>query len=62
MRVNDLKVVGIVGSPRRDGRTNRLVDAVLEGAKSTGAATEKMYLVDHQIRPFTGSGGADQAH
>ena len=57
-----MKVVGIVGSPRRDGRTNRLLDAVLEGAKSVGAATRKIYLVDYQIRPFTGSGGADQAH
>ncbi len=57
-----MKVVGIVGSPRREGRTNRLVEAALKGAQSTGVGTKKIYLLDYPIRQFTGSGGSDQAH
>jgi len=54
-------VLGIVGSPRKNGRTSLLIDAALEGAKSRGAETKKIYLVDHEIKPFTGSGGSDEA-
>lgn len=53
-------VLGIVGSPRRQGRTAELVDAALRGAASTGADTEKVYLIDYDIRPFVGQGGAEE--
>ena len=53
-------ILGIVGSPRRDGRTAALVDAALRGAASTGAETRKVYLIDYDIRPFTGQGGAEE--
>jgi len=56
-----LVVLGIVGSPRKNARTNSLIDAVLEGAKSRGVETKKVYLVDHEIKPFTGSGGSSEA-
>lgn len=55
-------VLGIVGSPRRNGRTNGLVDAALKGSGSSGVETEKLYLVDFEIKPFIGSGGSDEAH
>ena len=45
------KVVGIVASPRKGMNTDTLVTKVLEGAKSTGAQTEKIYLNDLQIKP-----------
>ena len=54
-------VLGIVGSPRKDGRTNQLVGAALEGAASVGAQVQAAYLVDYAIRSFTGSGGSSQA-
>ena len=54
-------ILGIVGSPRQDGRTNALVGAALEGAASAGAQTHTVYLADYAIRPFTGSGGSSQA-
>lgn len=54
-------IVGIVGSPRRDGRTNQLVDAALLGAAATGAGVRKIYLADYPIRPFLGSGGSQEA-
>jgi multimeric flavodoxin WrbA len=54
-------VLGIVGSPRKDGRTNELVDAALEGASAAGADTRKIYLADYAIAPFLGSGGSEEA-
>ena len=56
-----MDVLGIVGSPRKDGRTNHLVEAALEGARSCRATVEKVYLVDYAIRPFTGTGGSGEA-
>jgi multimeric flavodoxin WrbA len=54
--------IGIVGSPRKNGRTNMLIDAALEGAKSMGVETKKIYLIDYEIKPFTGSGGSEEAY
>lgn len=54
-------VLGIVGSPRKNGRTNMLIDAALDGAKSRGADTKKIFLVDFKIRPFIGTGGSAEA-
>ncbi len=53
-------VLGIVGSPRKAGRSNELVEAALAGAQSAGAHTEKLYLVDYAIAPFTGQGGSEE--
>lgn len=39
-----MKILGINGSPRIEGNTDILLDKVLEGAKSTGAETEKIIL------------------
>ncbi|MCJ7625739.1 MAG: flavodoxin family protein [Anaerolineaceae bacterium] len=44
-------VLGIVGSPRRGGNTDILVDEVLRGAEGAGAKVEKVYLRDLDIRP-----------
>ena len=42
-----MKVLGIVGSPRREkGRTAEVVRRALAGAEAVGAATEILYLVD----------------
>jgi multimeric flavodoxin WrbA len=49
--MTDLKVVGIIASPRKDMNTDTLVAKVLEGARSTGAETGKIYLNDLQIKP-----------
>lgn len=54
-------VLGIVGSPRKNGRTDSLINAALEGAKSKGVVTKKVYLVDYEIKPFTGVGGSTEA-
>lgn len=41
-----LYVVGVMASSRKGMNTDTLVDRVLEGAKSVGASTEKIYLND----------------
>jgi multimeric flavodoxin WrbA len=43
------KVIGLVGSPNRAGRTNQLVAAALEGAGRSGAATELIQMADHVV-------------
>ena len=46
-----MKVVGIIGSPRKGMNTDTLVTKVLEGALSYGAEIEKIYLNDMEIKP-----------
>ncbi len=42
-------VLGIVGSPHTDGRTDKLVSAALEGAAELGLPTEKIQMADHVV-------------
>ena len=49
-----MQVLGIVGSPRRGGNTEILVDEVLAGAKEAGASTEKVILNQLDIKPCQG--------
>jgi multimeric flavodoxin WrbA len=46
-------VLGIVGSPRRQGNTEILVDEVLHGAEAAGARVEKVLLTRLKIAPCT---------
>ncbi len=52
-----MKVLGVVGGPRRGGNTARLVEAVLEGAREAGHETEIFYLCDMDIGPLEAVGG-----
>ncbi len=47
-----MKVIGLVGSPRRDGNTARLVEEALAGARDAGNETHVFYLSDMEIRPL----------
>ena len=46
-----MKVLGIVGSPRKNGNTDILVSEVLRGAKDTGSKVEMVFLNDLEIKP-----------
>jgi multimeric flavodoxin WrbA len=46
-----VKGYGIVGSPKKNGNVDLLVSRVLEGIKSRGAETEKVYLNDSDVMP-----------
>lgn len=52
-----MKVLGIVGSPHKDGMTASLVKRALDGAREKGAETELMYLIDENLRYCEGCGG-----
>jgi multimeric flavodoxin WrbA len=42
-------VIGIVGSPNKDGLTNQLVSAALEGVKRVGVKAELIQMSDHVV-------------
>ena len=48
---NPKQVLGIVGSPRKGGNTEILIDEVLKGAREAGARVEKIMLTDFEIGP-----------
>ncbi len=48
---NHRRMLGIVGSPRRGGNTETLVDEVLRGAEEAGALVEKVILSELDIAP-----------
>ncbi len=45
------RVLGIVGSPRRNGNTEILVDEILRGAAKAGALVEKVILTSLELSP-----------
>jgi multimeric flavodoxin WrbA len=51
-----VKALGIVGSPRRGGNTDALVDEVLHGAAKAGASTSKKRLAGLAIGGCRGCG------
>lgn len=55
-----MKVLGILGSPRRKGNAEVLLDKALEGAASRGAVCEKISLNELSIRPCQECGGCDK--
>lgn len=46
---NRKKIIGLVGSPRPDGLTNRLVAGALTGAAKQGAQTELIQMSEHVV-------------
>jgi multimeric flavodoxin WrbA len=49
--IDQLKVIGIAGSPRRDGNTDHLLRQVIDGASSQGAKTKTIILSELNISP-----------
>jgi multimeric flavodoxin WrbA len=47
-----MKVIALVGSPRKGGNTDLLTDEFLRGARDAGAEAEKVCLDDLTIRPI----------
>jgi multimeric flavodoxin WrbA len=48
-----MKVLALLGSPRKGGNSDILADAVLNGAEQAAAETKKIYLDDFMIRPIS---------
>ncbi|UCE24149.1 MAG: flavodoxin family protein [Candidatus Zixiibacteriota bacterium] len=60
-KTNSVRVLGIVGSPRKRGNTDILVDEVLAGAREEGADFEKIYLSKLSIAPCRACEGCKKA-
>ena len=52
-----IKVLGLLGSPRRKGNNELLLDQALSGAQSEGAEVEKIILNELDITPCQACGG-----
>lgn len=46
-----MKILALMGSPRKGSNTDLLVDKVMEGARTKGHSTDKLHLYDQDIRP-----------
>lgn len=53
-------VVGIYGSPRKQGNTDLMLDAFLKGAETAGAEIKRLYARDLKIRGCLGCGHCDK--
>lgn len=51
-----VKIVGICGSPRKDGNTEILVNNALEAARTEGAETEIILLSEKRVEPCIACG------
>ncbi|MBD3405222.1 MAG: hypothetical protein GF411_03685 [Candidatus Lokiarchaeota archaeon] len=47
------KVLGIIGSPRKNGNTDILIREILQAAEESGLETDSVYLYDCEIHPCT---------
>ena len=47
-------ILGIEGSPRKQGNSHLMLEAVLEGAAGTGAETRAVHLRDLEYKPCVG--------
>ena len=45
------QVIGIIGSPRRNGNTEVIVDSIIEGAEEVGVVSQKVILKDLKVAP-----------
>ena len=48
------KILGVLGSPRKEGNTHVLISKILEGAKEAGASGEILFLDDLDIKECAG--------
>jgi multimeric flavodoxin WrbA len=50
-KMENIKITGIIGSPRKNKNSDTLVQKMLKGCQSQGALIEKIYLNDLKISP-----------
>lgn len=46
-----MKILALIGTPRKESNTDLLVDQILKGSKEKGHRFEKLYLYDYEILP-----------
>ena len=56
-----MRILAVLGSPRKGGNTEILVDEILKGAELKGHATERLRLYDYEILPCLDCRGCKKA-
>ncbi len=56
-----MRVLAVLGSPRKGGNTEILVDEILKGAELKGHSTERLRLYDYDILPCLDCRGCKRA-
>ncbi len=56
-----MNVLCVVGSPRKNGNTDILMNSVIEGAVAAGGATELVRLTELDISPCVACGGCEKS-
>ncbi len=46
-----VKILALIGSPRKGGNTDLLVDQILKGSETKGHTSKKLYLYKYKITP-----------
>ena len=57
-----MKLLCIVGSPRKKGNTDTILNSAMKGASDLGAEVEKVYLSDLQFKGCIGCEGCARDH
>jgi NAD(P)H-dependent FMN reductase len=52
MNEQEITVLALIASPRKNGNTDIMADHLLAGARAAGATTSKIYLDDYYVRPI----------
>ncbi|MEJ5366462.1 MAG: flavodoxin family protein [Desulfosoma sp.] len=55
-----MRIVGIYGSPRPNGNTDKMLDAFLDGAREAGARVDTVYVRKLNLQGCIGCGGCDE--
>lgn len=55
-----IKVLGVSGSPKREGNTEKLLDQAMAGAKNQGALVQKLILNELKFVPCQDCSGCDE--
>jgi multimeric flavodoxin WrbA len=56
-----MKVLGIYGSPRKNGNSDRLLDSALQGAASQGAEVARIYARETEVLGCRSCGGCNES-
>lgn len=46
-----MKILAVVGSPRKGGNTDLLMDSLIQGAREAGAEVERVFISDLDVNP-----------
>jgi hypothetical protein len=58
----NMKIIGLVASPRKEGNTSWITNKILEGAKVQGALPQSWYFSDLNIKPCQSCYGCQKGY